>query len=146
MRTKLMLTVLGIAVATGVPAGGAAASGPAPPGKEPVDQTCDGIGTVPITLTRGDSFGAAQFVDAKGHAIPVVVTVTVTDVTTGTVIDSQSFAVGGGHAHSNEATTHCSGVRFEGLASDFFGTDLPPGVAAEDTIQSSFDADVIIKL
>ena len=146
MRTNLPLAALATALAAGVLAVAASASGPAPPGKELVDQTCDGIGTVPITLTRGDSFGAAQFVDAKGHAIPVVLTVTVTDMTTGTVIDSQFFAVGGGHAHSNEATTHCSGVRFEGLASDFFGTDLPPGVAAGDTIRSSFDGGVIIKL
>jgi hypothetical protein len=34
---------------------------------------------------------------------------------------------------------------FQGSASDFFGTHLPPGVAATDTIQFSIDGLVIIK-
>ena len=46
---------------------------------------------------------------------------------------SDSSAVGRGNAHPNQITTQCSGVFFEGPASEFFGTDLPEGVAATDT-------------
>ena len=71
---------------------------------------------------------------------------TLTDVTTNTVLDSETDATGGGHAHSNQTATHCSGVVFEGTASEIFGTQLPPGVAATDMIQGSIDGWVITKL
>jgi hypothetical protein len=133
--------------AIGVLAGTAMASGPAAPGKDLITLNCDGLGTVTVSVQRGqNSNGAGQIVDGKGHGIPVEFTFTLTDVTTTTVIDSETGATGGGHAHPNQTTTHCSGVLFEGLASDFFGTELPPGVAATDTISAAIDGNVIIKL
>jgi hypothetical protein len=86
-------------------------------------------------------------VGSKGHGIPVAFSFTVTDVTTSTVLDSQSSAVGHGHAHRHQATTTCSGVVFSGPASVFFGGGpLPPGVAATDTIQVTIVGQVIVKL
>ena len=83
----------------------------------------------------------------KGHGIPVAFTFTITDVTKNTVLDSESSAVGHGHAHRHQPTTHCSGVLFSGLASDFFGGgQLPPGVDPGDTIAVSISGQVIVKL
>ncbi len=123
------------------------ASGPAAPGKDTIDVTCEGLGTVTVSVARGDdNNGVGQIVGQKGHGIGVAFTFTLTDVTTATVLFSDSGAVGGGNAHPNQATTHCSGVFFEGPASEFFGTDLPPGVAATDTIRAAFEGEIIIKL
>ena len=123
----------------------ASASGPAAPGKEVVLITCDGLGTVPLSVQRGEnSNGAAQIVDANGHAIPVDATLTLTDLTTSTVLGTEMTATGNGH--SNQSATHCSGILFHGSASDFFGTDLPPGVAPMDTVQLTIDGFAVIKL
>jgi hypothetical protein len=146
MRGKLLVLVLAVTVVAGLFAGSATASGPAAPGKELITLNCEGLGDLEITVQRGEnSNGAGQIVDTKGHGIPVAIAFTFTDVTTQTVLDSESFAVGDGHAHSNQATIHCSGVTFEGTASDVFGQDLPPGVSATDTIMGSIDVDVVIK-
>jgi hypothetical protein len=97
-------------------------------------------------VQRGqNSNGASQIVDAKGHGIPVEFTFTLTDLTTSTVIDSETGATGHGNGHPNQPATHCSGVVFEGPASDFFGPELPPNVAPGDTIQATIDGLVIVK-
>ena len=70
---------------------------------------------------------------------------TLTDLTTSTVIDSSTQLSGHGHGHPHQATTECTGVVFNGAASDFFGAHLPPGVAPTDTVEASIDAFVIIK-
>jgi hypothetical protein len=147
MRTKLLAAVLAVTAATWVLAATAMGSGPAAPGKDTIDVTCEGVGTVTVSVPRSENNnGAGQIVDAKGHGIGVAFTFTLTDVTTSTVIFSDSAAVGGGNAHPNQATTHCSGVFFEGPASVFFGIDLPPGVAATDTVRAAFEGEIIIKL
>jgi hypothetical protein len=126
-------------------AGDTSASGPGAPGKEVVLITCEGLGTVPLSIQRGDnSNGAAQIVDAKGHAIPVDATFTLTDLTTATVLGTEMTATGNGHP--NQSATHCSGILFQGSASDFFGTELPPGAAPTDTVQLTIDAFAVIKL
>jgi hypothetical protein len=146
MRTKVLLAVFAILGAIGVLAGTAMASGPAAPGKDIIVLNCDDLGSVTISVQRGEnSNGVGQIVDANGHGIPTAFTFTLTDVTTSAVIDSESSATGGGHAHPNQPTTHCSGVEFEGVASDVFGTELPPGVAATDTVRGAFDVEVILK-
>jgi hypothetical protein len=61
------------------------------------------------------------------------------------VVDSSTQLSGHGHGHRHQATTECTGVTFSGAASDFFGTQLPPGVAATDMVEASIDAFVIIK-
>jgi hypothetical protein len=146
MRTKPLLPLL-VAVATaGIAAAPASASGPAAPGKELIQVTCDGLGTIALSVQRGaDANGAAQVVDAKGHAIGVEATFTLIDLTTATVLDSETTASGQGNGHPNQPATHCSGVVFRGPASDFFEGNLLPGVAPTDTVQLTVDALAIIK-
>jgi hypothetical protein len=86
-----------------------------------------------------------QIVGKKGHGIPVETTFTLTDVTSATVIDSETGATGHGSGHPNQTATHCSGVIFEVVASDFFGPEFPPGVAPTDTIEATIDGFVTIK-
>jgi hypothetical protein len=147
MQTKLLLLLLLVATATaGIAATTAAASGPAAPGKELVQLTCDGLGRITASVQRGENAnGAAQIVDAQGHGIPVEATLTLTDLTTSTVLGSEATATGQGNGHPNQPATHCSGVLVQGPASDFFGPDLPPGVALTDTLQLTIDGSAIIK-
>jgi hypothetical protein len=148
MERGLLCGVAATLSALAVFAPGAAASGPVPPGKDVIHLTCDGIGPVTVSVPRSENNnGAGQIVGQKGHGIPVAFTVTITDVTTATPVGTDSSAVGGGHAHRNQATTTCSGVVFSAPASVFFaGGPLPPGVAATDTIEVSIVGEVIVKL
>ena len=144
MRTKLLLPQLVATATAGIVAAAASASGPAAPGKELVQVTCDELGTITVAVQRGDgSNGAAQIVDAKGHGIPVEGIFRLTDLTTSTLVATEPTATGNGHP--NQSATHCSGVLFEGSASDFFGADLPTGVGPADTVQLTIDAFAIIK-
>ncbi len=144
MRTKPVLLLIATASASMVVASPASASGPAAPGKELIQVSCDGPGTITVAVQRGDGAnGAAQIVDAKGHAIGVEATYTLTDLTTATVLGSETRATGHGDGHPNQLATHCSGVLFLGPASDFF-EDLP-GVSLTDTVQFTIDGFAIIK-
>ena len=146
MRKRVLYVVLAVTALVGALAGSASASGPAAPGKQLVDLTCDVIGPVTVSVAPGqNSNGAGQIVDMQGHGIPTAFTFTLTDVTKATLIDSESTAVGNGNAHQNQQTTHCSGVTFDGAASDFFGPQLPPGVAATDEILATIDVWVVLK-
>ena len=142
-----MCGVAVVVTALAVSTAGASASGPAPPGKDVIDLNCEGIGAITVSVPRAeDSNGVGQIVGATGHGIPVAFSFTITDVTTATVLDSESSAVGGGHAHPNQATTTCSAV-FSAPASEFFeGGELPPGVSADDIIEASLSVEVIPKL
>jgi len=105
------------------------------------------LGPVTVSVQRGEKAnGAGQIVGTKGHGIPATATLTLTDVTTSTLLATENTATGHGKGHHNQSVTHCSGVLFEGSASDFFGTDLPPGVSATDTVQLAIDAFAVIKL
>jgi hypothetical protein len=147
MRTKVLLLVLAAMAAACGLAGSAMASGPAAPGKDTVTITCEGVGVVTVSVQRGEnSNGAGQVVDAQGHGIPAAFGFTLTDVTTNTVVDTEGpFGTGNGNAHPNQPTVSCTGVEFDGTASDFFGTQRPPGVAATDEILATFTVDVILK-
>jgi hypothetical protein len=148
MQRRILSTcILGLA-ALALLSGQAFASGPAPKGKEVVKLTCEGLGEVSVSVPPGEkSNGAGQIVGAKGHGIPVAFTFTLTDVTSGKVLSTEQTAAGGGHAHSNQSTTSCSGVAFEAPASEFFeGGPLPPEVNPTDVIQASLDGQVIVKL
>jgi hypothetical protein len=143
---RIIVCLASTAMALAVFAGSAAASGPAAPGKDLIQLTC-GSDTFTFSVPRGENaVGAAQLVGHTGHAIPVNFAFSVVDVTTDTLLDSDSHAVGGGHAHPNQATTSCTAVLFEGTAADFFGPELPPGVAPTDTIRASLAVDLIAKL
>ena len=92
--------------------------------------------------------GAAQIVGQRGHFVVVSFTFSAVDVTTDTVLFSDISAVGGGHAHPNQATTTCSLVFFDGPASEVVepGEELPPGVAPTDILRGVGTAVVIPKL
>ena len=144
MPCAAALTVAALAVFSG----GASASGPAAPGKDVIQLNCEGLGDVMVSVPGSEqNNGAGQIVGAKGHGIGVEFTFTITDVTTDTVLESDSGAPGGGHAHPNQPTSTCSGVLFSAPASVFFeGRPLPPGVAPTDVIEFSLEGEVIIKL
>ena len=146
MRLRLVV-MLGAVVATAAAlAGTALASGPAAPGKVVIPLDCQGLGTITVSVQRGEnSNGAGQIVDMKGHGIPVSFTFTITDVTQNFVIDSETSSVGNGNAHHNQSTIGCTGVEFEDTASNVFGTDLPPGVDPDDTILGTFDVQIVLK-
>jgi len=146
MRMKLfVLLLLAMTGAMGT-VGAASASGPAAPGKELIQLTCEGLGPITVSVQRGEKAnGAGQIVDSKGHGIPVEATLTLTDLTTATVLGTETTATGHGNGHPNQPATHCTGDLFQGSASDFFGSDLPPDVAPTDTVQLAFDGFAVIK-
>lgn len=146
MQRRLLCGVAAVVAALASSTATASASGPAPPGKDLIDLNCEGIGAITISVPRAESNAVGQLVGAKGHGILVTFSLTVTDVTTDTVLFSEFSAVGGGHAHPNQATTTCSAV-FSAPASEFFEEGpLPPGVAADDIIEASLSVEVIAKL
>ena len=145
MHRSLLCGIAATVAALAVFTGAAAASGPPPPGKDLVLLSCTGIGDVTVSVPRGgNNNGVGQEVGATGHGILVSSTETLTDVTTNTVLNSQSKAIGDGNAHPNQTTTTCSGLLFSGPASVFFAAGpLPPGVAPTDTIELSIVVEVI---
>jgi hypothetical protein len=146
LRTKLLLVPCAIIAATGIGVATASPSGPPAPGKELIQLTCDGLGTITVSVQRGENAnGAGQIVDAQGHGIPVEATLTLTDLTTSTVLGTETTATGHGNGHPNQSTTECSGILFQGPASDFFGSDLPPGLVPTDTVQLTIDGFASIK-
>jgi hypothetical protein len=145
-RIVLALAISAIAT-TIMLTGSAIASGPAPPGKEIIEIECSGLGTVTISVPRPEhSSGAGQIVGAKGHGIPTAVSFTLTDVTTGIVLFSETHLAGRGNAHPNQPTTQCNATNFEGPASVFFEGHEPPGVEPGDLIRASTEVQVITKL
>jgi len=146
MKRILLALATGALVATCALSGTAAASGPAPPGKEIVELRCEGIGLVTVSVQRNEhSQGAGQIVGQKGHGIPVSFTFTLTDLSSGEVIVSETEPKGGGHAHPNQSTTTCKGTSFEGEAAAIFGEELPPEVEPGDTVRGEFEAQIIVK-
>jgi hypothetical protein len=147
MRRIIIICVAAVAATLALWAGVAAASGPAPAGKNILQVTC-GADTFTIAVPRPeDAFGAAQIVGQTGQGIPVSISFSIFDVTTDTVLDSGSTAVGGGQAHPNQTTTTCRLVLFEGTAADFFGPEpLPAGVAPTDVIRFGLSVDLILKV
>ena len=144
-RILLALAISAIATAS-IFAGSAAASGPAAPGKEVIEAECVGLGSITIAVQKSEkSHGAAQIVGQKGHLIPVAFTFVVTDVTTKTVLETETEGPHG-KAHSKQTTTTCSGTFFEGTASELAeGEELPPGVEPDDVLRGTFEVEVVVK-
>ena len=132
--------------ATSVFAGSAAASGPAPPGKEIIKINCEGT-PLTVSVARNEhGKGAGQIVGAKGHGIPVNFAITVNDLTTGVNgVFHETETKGNGNAHHNQATTNCSLPIFEGEAAEVFGTELPEGVAGADIVEVVEEVNVVLK-
>src|SRR5215207_5718084 len=102
MQRRLLYGVAVVVAALALSTASASAAGPAPPGKDAIDLNCEGIGAVTISVPRADSSGAGQLVGAKGHGILVTFSLTVTDLSTNTLLDSEFSEIGGGHAHPNQ--------------------------------------------
>src|SRR5438552_1919419 len=110
---RRLSAVLATLAAFAVFVAAATASGPAPPGKDIITVTCAGVGTFDVSVPRSENNnGAGQIVGEKGHGIGVTFTFTLFDVTTNTIIFSDTGAVGGGNAHPNQETTTCTGTFF----------------------------------
>jgi len=145
MKRILLALATGAVAATCALTGTAAASGPAPPGKEIVELECEGIGPVTVSVQRNEhGQGAGQIVGEKGHGIPVSFNFTLTDVSSGAIF-SEPEVKGGGNAHPNQTTTTCKGTAFEGEAASIFGEELPPEIEPGDTVRGEFEAQIIIK-
>jgi hypothetical protein len=146
MKRILLALAASAVAATGALTGTAAASGPAPPGKEIVELQCEGIGPVTVSVQRNEhSQGAGQIVGEKGHGIAVSFNFTLTDLSSGEVF-SEPEVKGGGNAHPNQTTTTCKGTVFEGEAASIFGEELPPEIEPGDTVRGEFEAQIIVKL
>ena len=96
MRRLTVLVVL-ICAAGLLAAAPAAASGPAPHGKNIVQVNCGSAGTFWVSVPKSDNNnGAGQIVGMKGHGIGVSFTFTVIDQTTGVTLFSDTSSVGKG--------------------------------------------------
>jgi hypothetical protein len=146
MQGRLLCVLAATVVSVALFTGAAFASGPAAPGKEIIQVTCEGLKPLTVSVPRSEkNTGAGQIVGEKGHGIEVTFTRILTDLTTEIVLSSEPSAVGGGHAHPHQATTTCTGVAFAGSAAEVFGKELPPGVGETDSIQASFVVGVFLK-
>jgi hypothetical protein len=135
-----------LVLASAVPA---SASGPAAPGKVIITADCEGLGTVTVSVQRGEnSNGAAQIVGQRGQGIPVSFTFSAVDLTTNETLFTESDAVGHGNAHPNQQTTTCTFVIFQGPASEFFTSSelMQLGIDPTDTVLVTGTVVVILKL
>ena len=137
---RILLTLAVVAVGASALAGSAAGSGPAAPGKRLVEVNCEGLGPIMVTLAPSEhAKGAGQVVGQRAHGIAAATTFTATDVTTSTVLFSETETRPG---HQNQSTVACTVANFTEEASKFFGGELPPGVAPTDMIS----VDVVVHI
>lgn len=128
--------------------GHALASGPAPAGKDVSTFACNGLGTVTLSTPTGPkSVGAAQIIGSTGTLIPTSFVLAITDLTTNTLLKTETVTKGGGHANANQATTTCSATVFQGTFGEIAppGTPLPPGVSPTDVLQGDAVVTAVIK-
>ena len=124
-------------------ASAALASGPATSHRGTMTAECGGQTYTVAVENGGKNIGAAQVVDAFGHAVLVYGVSTVTDTTQDIVLSSWVATHGGGH--DNQAQTLCV-VQITYTASEAFGDALPPGIAATDAILYEIDFWVVLKV
>jgi hypothetical protein len=138
MRRVLALAcvALGALVATGVSSAA----------REQQVLTCTGgLGTITVTVTTTTNDHSVAWgvgtVSSSLHGIPVSFSGTITDLTTGTQLDSFSQAKGQGNGMHNQSTITCTGAPETATAGDL-GI---PGVDPSDLIQFAFSAQVVLK-
>ncbi len=96
--------------------------------------------------SQNGGWSVGQVVDGgSGHLIPTSFTFTLYDVTTDTTIFSGSQTKGGGNANHMQATVTC-GITQSTTAGAFFGTNLPPGISAGDTVTFTFTVTAVPKV
>jgi hypothetical protein len=110
---------------------------------------CEGLGTIQVSTqdTHSDTnWGAVQIVDTSGHLMPVSFTFTLEDLTTDTVLFSDSQDKGSGNANNQQSTVTCS-ESFTGTLADFSepGEPLPPGTSGDDLVLFTLTAEAIVK-
>jgi hypothetical protein len=90
-------------------------------------------------------WSVGQVVDGgSGHLIPTSFAFTLYDVTTESTVFSDQQAKGGGHANRRQTSVTCSNTD-SGTAGDLFGSDLPPGVSADDTVTVTISVEAVVK-
>jgi hypothetical protein len=146
MKRIILALAVGAITTIGLFPAGAAASGPAAPGKKIVQLGCEGLGEVTVSAPGPEgSSGAGQIVGQNGHVIVVSSRSLVLDISTFSLLKEETRESGGGNGHPNQPTLSCSGISFEGTASEFFGSELPPGVGPENLIIAGSEDQVIVK-
>ena len=142
--TRLTLAAVSAIVLSLLLASAALASGPVTSHRGSVTAVCDGQTYTVAVENGGKNVGAAQIVDAHGHAILVVGTSTFTDTTAGIVLGE--FFMGHGNGHANQATTVCVSTQTASVG-DFLPPDaMPPGVYASDTLVWVIEFAVVLKV
>jgi hypothetical protein len=119
------------------------ASGPTTSHRGLVTAVCGGHSYDVAVENGSKNIGAAQVVDAFGHAILVYGTSTITDTRTGAVLDRWVSTHGSGH--DNQGQTLCV-TQIWYTADVAFGGVLPPEVQATDTILYEIDFWVVLKV
>jgi hypothetical protein len=105
---------------------------------------CDGVTYTVAVENGGKNVGAAQIVDAHGHAILVTGTSAFIDTDADVILGF--FTMGHGRGHANQTTTLCTVVQ-TATVGDFLPPDaLPPGVLSTDTLVWTIEFVVVLKI
>jgi len=115
-------------------------------GREQQTLTCDTYGTltVTVTTTKNDhsvAWGTGKVSNPRLLGIPVSFSGTITDLTTGMVLDTFTQSKGKGHGMHRHHTVTCTSPPETGTAAEF-GI---PGVDPTDVVEFDFSAQVVIK-
>ena len=151
MHRRLLYAIAALVAAVGTFTVAAFASGPpAPPGKTVITFTCNyPVPGSTYLVTEPHAFfhavGVGQVAGVQLHGVPVDGTTVIQDDTSPSNSIELPFVTGNGNAHPGKPTIHCTGTAFVGVALDFFGTSLPPGLPATDTITVIDIINVILK-
>jgi hypothetical protein len=95
----------------------------------------------------GNSSGAGQVVDAKGHGIPAYGAFTLTDTTVDVVL--AVGPIGHGNGHPNQTLTECTATTLTATVADLGPPPpggYPAGVSPSDTVQGTIDVFVVLKV
>jgi hypothetical protein len=137
MRRMLALSLVAVAALV--------AASVANAGREQQTLTCTGLGTITVTVTTTTNDHSVAWgvgtVSSSLHGIPVSFSGTVTDLTTGMVLDTFLQAKGQGNGMHNQPTVTCTSPPETATAGEL-GI---PGVDPSDVIEFDFTAQVVLK-
>ncbi len=144
---RLTVPVAAALVLSLVLASAAMASGPLSGSRVQMTAVCNGQSYTVATVNGGQNVGAAQIVDAFGHAILVSGRSTFTDVTAEPNVVLGEFISRHGIGHANQATTVCRS-EVTATVGDFVPPDFvyPPGVLPSDTLVWVLEFVVVLKV
>ena len=121
------------------------AAGVSNAGREQQQLTCTGLGTITVTVTTTTNDHSVAWgvgtVSNRLHGIPVSFSGTVTDLTTGVVLDSFFQAKGHGNGMHSQPTITCTSPPETATAGEL-GI---PGIDPNDVIEFDFSAQVVLK-